>query len=217
MGTGIAVSYVDGNQGGFVLDATGNWFGTASEAEIRARILDNTDDLANGPVAFKPFLTGPNPNAPAVGTPGDDQLVGSAAADRLFGFEGKDAISGAAGDDILWGGLGKDRLTGGPGEDDFVIEVVKRKEKPDKIDDFVVGEDLFVLDQGAFERLKVGELKESQFCRGQSRDKNDFIIYHRLDGKLYYDADGSKENYDPIKFAVLDDRAKLSANDFEVI
>ena len=64
-----------------------------------------------------------------VGTPGHDDILGTAAADVIAGLGGHDFISGLAGDDVicggpsgdyLKGGLGDDRLLGGPGGDGLI-------------------------------------------------------------------------------------------------
>ena len=55
---------------------------------------------------------------PAMGTHGDDSLVGSDAADVLLGLSGGDTLRGMGGDDYLDGGPGyQDHLYGGAGND----------------------------------------------------------------------------------------------------
>jgi hypothetical protein len=52
-----------------------------------------------------------------VGTPDNDNLVGTSGMDIISGLGGGDAIGGTDGDDCLDGGPGGDRLFGGPGND----------------------------------------------------------------------------------------------------
>jgi len=54
---------------------------------------------------------------PINGTPGRDELDGSAGGDLIDGAGGRDRIRGLAGDDCLTGGLGRDRVSGDDGAD----------------------------------------------------------------------------------------------------
>jgi Ca2+-binding RTX toxin-like protein len=83
-------------------------------------------------VASDPFVlsTDLNGTGAAVGTPGDDRLLGQpllkdditglGGNDILFGDSGDDLLDGGPGNDILSGGFGSDRLSGGPGADSLV-------------------------------------------------------------------------------------------------
>ena len=71
----------------------------------------------------------------------------------------------------------------------------------------------------AFPKLKkTGPLKAKFFDSGNARadDKNDYLIYHKKKGALYYDEDGSRKAHDPVKFAILDGKPKLSHRDFVI-
>jgi hypothetical protein len=48
------------------VDATYNWWGTTDVAKINQSIYDFKKDFNLGTVAFVPFLTAPNPQAPAM-------------------------------------------------------------------------------------------------------------------------------------------------------
>ena len=64
------------------------------------------------------FKTPTGLQPPAMGTYGDDSLVGSDAADVLLGLSGGDTLRGMGGDDYLDGGSGyQDHLYGGAGND----------------------------------------------------------------------------------------------------
>lgn len=49
-----------------VFNATYNWWGTANQAAINQSIYDNKNEFALGNVTYEPYLTEPNPQAPAV-------------------------------------------------------------------------------------------------------------------------------------------------------
>jgi len=80
-----------------------------------------------------------------------NRVIGNAGANILSGGAGDDRIEGGAGNDRLIGGLGRDELFGGSGADTFVFaqaaesrSVVRSdgwKSLPDRISDFVAGED----------------------------------------------------------------------------
>lgn len=54
------------------------------------------------------------------GTPGNENLIGTALADSLFAFAGNDSLLGLGGNDRLNGGGGNDTLNGGVGIDTMI-------------------------------------------------------------------------------------------------
>jgi hypothetical protein len=46
--------------------AQNNWWGTADNSEVSGTIRDSRDDYTLGTIAYEPFLTAPNPDAPTV-------------------------------------------------------------------------------------------------------------------------------------------------------
>jgi hypothetical protein len=50
-------------------DVSYNWWGTMDESAINQSIYDFKNDFNSGTVNFVPFLTAPNPDAPAIPTP----------------------------------------------------------------------------------------------------------------------------------------------------
>ncbi|MCW2244818.1 Ca2+-binding RTX toxin-like protein [Azospirillum fermentarium] len=58
----------------------------------------------------------------AIGTEGDDTIVGDAGANWLYGFHGNDSLFGGDGNDTLIGGTGNDSLYGGTGNDTLIAE-----------------------------------------------------------------------------------------------
>lgn len=86
----------------------------------------------------------------------------------------------------------------------------------DRIVDFAKG-DRICLDNAILSKLGVaGALKAAYFQAGKADDKDDFILYDKATGALFYDADGNGTGA-AIKFAVVETKPALSAADFLVI
>ncbi len=134
-------------------------------------------------------LTGPNA-IDGVGNELNNKLIGNAANNSLRGDAGSDILSAGNGDDYLDGGSGKDTLTGGAGKDTFFIG---SKDAFDTITDFnVTGGDIIELNDDVFTSLGWGDLANEQFRVGsKALDSDDFIIYNKTTGAIFYDADGS--------------------------
>jgi serralysin len=154
------------------------------------------------------------------GGAGNDRISGGSGADTITGNKGIDTIFGDAGDDIINGGEGKDTLTGGSGKDTFIFKTtLNAKNNVDTITDYVHGQDSFKLSSAVFAGLGKGKLSEDAFHIGKvAADKEDRILYDKEHGDLYFDRDGSKSHYDPVKFAHLNDSngefAALDHTDF---
>lgn len=158
--------------------------------------LDNTltgNDAAN-------VLNGMGGNDILIGLGGNDRLDGGDGNDRLRGGDGADALYGLAGNDTLYGGAGKDALYGGIGKDVFVFDTRPNKRTNlDKIADFVVKDDTICLDNAAFSskigkgtELSPRKLSKAFFKVGtKAADSNDYVIYNKSKGVLYFDSDGS--------------------------
>ncbi len=151
-----------------------------------------------------------------LGTKASDTLTGSRADNVLVGNGGNDILSGGAGDDALYGGAGNDLLTGGKGEDTFVMTgKLSAKANVDTITDFSHKDDVFYLDRVTFEELDI--LSKSNFVVGtKAKDKNDYIVYDKAKGYLYYDADGSGKGA-AVLFAKVDKGTVLTHQDFFVV
>ena len=154
-----------------------------------------------------------------------DKLNGKSGGDKLYGHGGKDTIDGKGGSDKLWGGSGNDKLTGGTGKDAFVFDSkANAKTNKDAITDFSVRDDAIWLDNAFFGALGAGtesrpaQLKSSFFVKGsKAKDKNDFIIYDKAKGKLFYDADGSGSKVKAVEIATLTKDLAMTYKDFFVI
>ena len=159
----------------------------------------------------------------AVGDVGSETVTGSAGNDVFVGGSGKDALSGG-GNDRLNGGLGNDTLSGGSGKDVFIFNTkLNKTSNVDTIKSFSVTDDTIWLDDAIFKKLgsgslsKPGKLNKDFFAFGsKAKDKDDYLVYDKAKGALYYDADGSGKGA-AVKFAQLDKNLKLSSLDFLII
>ena len=149
---------------------------------------------------------------------GNDTLDGREGDDSLFGAAGNDQIVGGVGNDLLAGGVGNDTLTGGVGLDKYLFDTgLNTSTNLDTIADMVPGGDLVVLDQTIFAKLKIGVLKARFFTVGKhADDKNDYLIYNKKSGELFYDANGDHHG-GRVEFAQLSAHLSLSNNDFLVV
>lgn len=139
--------------------------------------------------------------------------------DTLKGYDGDDKLSGLGGNDRLYGGEGRDKLNGGDGEDAFIFDTkLDAKKNADVIVDFRHADDVLWLDRNVFAGLTKGKPSDDAFHVGtKSADNEDRILYDKVHGDLYFDRDGSKGQYDAVKFAEASDNTKLDHTDFLII
>ena len=138
-------------------------------------------------------------------------------ADKLSGGIRDDVLKGGGGDDVLDGGKGRDRLVGGDGADAFVFSTKLGKGRPDRIEDFVPGEDTIVLHRSAFKALDKGQLDEHTFLRGKKALEEDHhVIYDHRKGLISYDKNGDDRG-GVVKIAKLSKKVELDAGDFLVV
>lgn len=151
------------------------------------------------------------------GTIGSDTLSGQAGDDFIYGQAGNDILAGYAGNDVLVGGKGRDVLTGGAGKDVFVFDTTPSAGL-DTITDFRTGEDRIELDRAIFDKLgAAGALNVEFFVEGKTAlDGNDFLVYDKAAGMLWYDADGNGDGI-ALQIALLSNKAVLAASDFAVL
>ncbi|WP_201859085.1 M10 family metallopeptidase C-terminal domain-containing protein [Microvirga soli] len=159
------------------------------------------------------------------GTARADSLNGTAGRDIIKGLAGNDSLVGNTGNDTLYGGAGKDVLTGGVGQDVFVFDSKpNKKTNLDKIADFKVVDDSIWLENKIFTKLgKKGseaapaQLKKSFVVLGdKAKDKDDYIIYSKKTGKLFFDGDGSGSKA-AVEIATLSKKLAMTNKDFFVI
>ena len=159
------------------------------------------------------------------GTVVGERIAGTAGNDTLKGFGGNDFLLGGLGDDKLFGGSGKDTLTGNAGRDAFVFDAkLNKKTNVDKITDFNVKDDSVYLDNAVFTKLGKGgseaspkKLSKAYFTVGtEAKDRNDYVIYDKKKGVLYYDQDGSGSKAQ-VEVATIKKNLKITYHDFFVI
>ncbi|TXI20637.1 MAG: hypothetical protein E6Q62_00800 [Nitrosomonas sp.] len=116
--------------------------------------------------------------------------TGNNLPNSIVGNPANNQLKGGNGNDILDGLTGSNTLTGGPGNDIFRFTTTGHV---DTISDFIVVNDTIQLENAVFTSLITnGLLPPGQFIIGdRALDANDFIIYNRTAGALFYDADGS--------------------------
>jgi Ca2+-binding RTX toxin-like protein len=153
---------------------------------------------------------------------GNDTINGSAGNDSINGYGGIDTLLGNAGADILRGGLGNDALTGGAGKDGFRFDTtLHNTANVDTIKDFSVVDDTVQLENAIFKKLTATGPLNSAFFKanlsGVATDANDYIVYEKDTGKLFYDADGNGAGA-KVLFAVLgtSTHPAVTAADFSV-
>jgi Ca2+-binding RTX toxin-like protein len=127
------------------------------------------------------------------GGTGKETLYGGAGNDALYADAGNDTLYGDDGDDIIYGGAGVDRLFGGAGKDIFGYS--SPIEGIDKINDFVVSDDLLRISMDGFGGSGTvgseGVLDPSRFTLGSSAtNSSQRFIYNNASGALFFDADG---------------------------
>ena len=136
------------------------------------------------------------------------------------GNELANTIVGGAGSNVINGGLGNDVLTGGAGADYFVFNTaLDGTANVDRITDFSTVYDTIRLENAVFTKLAAtGTLGANNFkvIGSAPLDADDFILYDKASGYLYYDADGSGAGA-AVKFALVGVNLALTSADFTVI
>jgi Ca2+-binding RTX toxin-like protein len=197
-------------------------FNLSSAATARGSIenltLAGIASLAGTGNALANIITGNSGNNVLLGLAGNDTLVGNIGNDTLKGDAGNDVLNGGAGADKLYGGLGKDIMTGGAQADRFVFDTGPLgPANRDTITDFQHGVDRILVENAVFKGIAAGALKAASFHVGAAaHDADDRIVYNKATGALSYDADGTGATA-AVQFAVLANKAVLTASDFLVI
>ncbi|WP_156653324.1 hypothetical protein [Methylobacterium sp. Leaf111] len=142
--------------------------------------------------------------------------TGNSLANTLIGNAGANLLDGKGGADIL---------TGGAGADTFGFSTVLGSDNldlgsanVDRITDFVAVDDTIQLDAGVFDGLTAGPLAAAVFkdLSTGALDEDDRIVYDRSTGSLSYDADG-RGSEAAVQFAILSNKAEISAADFTIV
>ena len=100
---------------------------------------------------------------------------------------------------------------------------LNKKTNVDKITDFNVKDDSVYLDNAVFTKLGKGgseaspkKLSKAYFTVGtEAKDRNDYVIYDKKKGVLYYDQDGSGSKAQ-VEVATIKKNLKITYHDFFV-
>jgi Ca2+-binding RTX toxin-like protein len=145
-------------------------------------------------------------------------ITGNIAGNTLKGEAGADTLSGLDGNDKLYGGAGKDSLTGGAGYDRFYFDApLSASTNVDTIGDFSAPADSIYLDRSIFKGIMAdGAIGKGAFALGTAATElDDRILYDKDTGRIFYDADGSKEGgVSAILFAQVTAGTSLTNLDF---
>lgn len=149
---------------------------------------------------------------------GFENAVGGSGSEIILGNDDANILKGNAGNDRLAGGLGADTLFGGTGKDTYVFDTKLGAGNVDTVDDFIAADDVIWLDDDVFTKVgKTGDLASAAFWTGSAaHEADDRIIYDKVSGKLFYDADGNGSGA-AVQFALLDKGLTLTNLDFLVI
>jgi RTX calcium-binding nonapeptide repeat (4 copies) len=146
-------------------------------------------------------------------------FYGHAGDTTIVGTSGNDTIRGGGGADTLSGGLGNDTLFGEPGADRFVYQAPD--EGVDGIADFTPAADLLVIHASGFGGgLVAGALAADRLVAAAGptpTEAHGQFLYDTDTGALYWDADGTGTDEDPVQLAELTGAPLLSANDFSLV
>jgi Ca2+-binding RTX toxin-like protein len=145
--------------------------------------------------------------------------AGNAGNNSIYGNSAANTLSGAAGNDRIVGGLGNDTLYGGADKDVFLFDTTPNSTtNRDTIMDFNVVDDFAYLENAIFTKLTAtGTLNSAFFVTGTAAlDGNDYIVYNKTTGALFYDSDGNGAA-GAVQFASVTAGLGLTAADFYVV
>ena len=223
-GLGIGSEYItnSGRMIGTIDLGFGSDFYSGAAGRLSGKLFAGSgNDIVIGGVDHD-WFEGGNGNDALTGNAGNDRLIGDDNNDTLNGGIGNDVLNGGTQNDTLFGGPGNDDLTGGANNDFFVFNTaLNAATNRDAVRDFSHVDDTFRLENAIFTKLGGGagahQLNPAFFRAGAAAaDANDYIVYNRASGVLFYDANGNAAG-GAIAFALLVNRPVLAANDFVVI
>jgi len=141
-----------------------------------------------------------------LGGGGNDTIYGEGGNDYVDGGEGRDTLRGGHGDDLIVGGAGADVLTGGAGRERFVWFDASESSllAPDRITDFVRGEDRIELQQ-----LPIGE----KLAWGGTTPTAGGVWYAQLFGQTFVFVSLNDDAFPEMRIN-LDGRHNLTPTDF---
>lgn len=195
---------------------------TRTQHSITVKVSDPYDGEATASFTIEvtdvpddPEPPPPPPPPPPPVSPTDLVLAGTSRADQLTGGAGNDRLSGK---------LGRDVLTGGAGQDVFVFDTrPNSRTNLDTLTDFSAADDSVWLDNKYLKKLGSGsasspkKLKAAFFkAADKAKDGNDYLVYNKKTGILYYDADGSGAGQQ-VAIAKFANKPALTKDDFFII
>jgi Ca2+-binding RTX toxin-like protein len=131
---------------------------------------------------------------------------------------GNDTLDGGAGNDIINCSDGADLMIGGAGKDTFVFQRLPQTffgDDVDRIKDFTTKQDKIEIAHQAIDQFDAGKVTADHFVLGtEAKDGDDWLIYDKTTGNLYYDADGSGTGQDQVLVTTLMNKGDLSNTDF---
>jgi Ca2+-binding RTX toxin-like protein len=143
----------------------------------------------------------------------DNARIGS---DKLSNIE--NVIAGNYSDTIT-GSKVSNILTGGFGNDTFVFNsLLNGTTNVDTITDFTSGSDKIALSKSIFKAFSKDKTVAAEKLVNGDRaiDANDYLVYDKATGKLYYDADGNEKG-GQVQIALIGTDTALTATDFTII
>jgi serralysin len=171
-----------------------------------------------GPNVVIEDATGGNGNDTLIGNSANNILSGGSGNDTVIGSGGYDYLMGGAGNDRLYGNVGSDKLIGGAGSDHFYFNAaLNATTNRDTVIDYNVAQDSLHLENAIFTRLAVAAHLNPAFFRAAAHalDHNDYIVYNRATGGLFYDPNGNGAGGE-IQFALFSNKPVLTASEFAV-
>jgi Ca2+-binding RTX toxin-like protein len=191
----------------------------SGQVSIFALDVDHSGTAEPVPTPTKPIpapvVPAPVPTNPSVdvmrtfnGTDGADDMRGKSTNDLLLGGKGDDRLNGAFGHDVLFGGEGNDV---------FVFNRnANTQGNSDIVRDFTPGQDSIELFGAKLKSLAGGLTSDNLFFGEHAQDGNDFLVYNRASGDLFYDRDGSGNSTAQL-LATFENRPALSVADFDLV
>ena len=132
----------------------------------------------------------------------------------MNGSGGYDYLMGSNGNDRLYGNVGSDKLIGGAGNDQFYFNTaLNATTNRDTVIDYNVVQDSLRLENAIFSKLAVAAHLSSAYFRAASHalDRNDYIVYDRATGSLFYDPNGNGAG-GQVMFALFSNKPVLTAS-----
>lgn len=183
----------------------------AGEGNNAITTLGGDDSISTGTGNDK-ISSGDGNNYVVAGNGIDTVLCGS-GNDEILAGAGNDFVKAGVGNDLIYGGEGADTLSGGAGNDRFVFDSLEEGVY-DTITDFGSG-DTLVFDLDIFTKL-ASPIPGYLSVSNTPLEADDFLVYDRYKGILFYDEDGAGLAESAVKIAVIKGSGgqSLTFNDF---